>query len=46
MVIWAAWYLAESKEERIQFNEKRFGLADQAVRVSIRTGIVMEQRVT
>ena len=34
------------QQERIQFNEKRFGLADQAVRVSIRTGIVMEQRVT
>ena len=34
------------QQERIQFNEKRFGLADQAVRVSIRTGIVMGQRVT
>ena len=34
------------QQERIQFNEKRFGLADQAVQVSIRTGIVMGQRVT
>ena len=31
------------QQERIQFNEKRFGLADQAVRVSIRTGIAKEQ---
>ena len=34
------------QQERIQFNEKRFGLVGQAVRVSIRTGIVMGQRVT
>ena len=31
MAIWVEWSFGGVQQERIQFNEKRFGLADQAV---------------